>query len=105
MGQTETRHLPPEFWSSPAVAAALASCDFATLLEEIRRAHGWTQKQLALAVRYSQSWVSNVLRRQQTLTVDQVREISRRIGYLFTFSGSVIREVTIRRSAGTLARL
>jgi hypothetical protein len=31
-------------------------------------------------VGYSQSWVSNVLRRQQPLTVDQVREISRRIG-------------------------
>jgi transcriptional regulator with XRE-family HTH domain len=74
------RPLPPEFWSSPAVAAALASCDFATLLEEIRRAHGWKQKQLALAAGYSQSWVSNVLRRQQALTVDQVREISRRIG-------------------------
>src|SRR5512146_1941736 len=74
------RPLSPEFWSSPAVAAALASCDFATLLEEIRRAHGWTQKQLALAAGYSQSWVSNVLRRQQALTVDQVREISRRIG-------------------------
>jgi transcriptional regulator with XRE-family HTH domain len=79
MGQAE-RHLPPEFWSSPAVAAALASCDFATILEEIRRAHGWTQKHLALAVGYSQSWVSNVLRRQQALTVDQIRDISRRIG-------------------------
>jgi transcriptional regulator with XRE-family HTH domain len=79
MGQTEP-HLPPEFWSAPAVAAALASCDFASLLEEIRRAHGWTQKQLALAVGYSQSWVSNVLRRRQVLTVDQVREISHRIG-------------------------
>jgi hypothetical protein len=55
MDQTD-RPLPPEFWSSPAVAAALASCDFATLLEEIRRAHGWKQKQLALAAGYSQSW-------------------------------------------------
>jgi transcriptional regulator with XRE-family HTH domain len=73
-------HLPPEFWSSPVVAAALATCDFATLLTEIRRAHGWTQHQLASAVGYSQSWVSNVLRRQQLLTVDQVREISRRLG-------------------------
>jgi transcriptional regulator with XRE-family HTH domain len=79
MGQTEPP-LPPEFWSAPAVAASLASCDFATLLEEIRIAHGWTQKQLALAVGYSQSWVSNVLRGQQVLTVDQVREISHRIG-------------------------
>jgi transcriptional regulator with XRE-family HTH domain len=80
MGQMEIGQLPPDFWSSPVVAAALATCDFATLLEEIRRAHGWTQTQLALTVGYSQSWVSNVLRRQQVLTVDQVREISRRIG-------------------------
>lgn len=36
MGQAQTRQLPPEFWSSPAVAAGLASCDFATL-QEIRR--------------------------------------------------------------------
>src|ERR1700737_2897162 len=74
-----TGRLPPELWSTPVVAAALATCDFATLLEEIRQAHGWTQKQLALAVGYSQSWVSNVLRRQQALTVDQVRGISPRI--------------------------
>jgi transcriptional regulator with XRE-family HTH domain len=74
------RHLPPEFWSAPVLAAALSTCDFATLLNEIRKAHGWTQKQLALAVGYSQSWVSNVLRGQQALTVDQAREISRRIG-------------------------
>lgn len=79
MDQPE-RPLRPEFWSAPTVAAALATCDFATLLEEIRRARGWTQKQLASAVGYSQSWVSNVLRSQQPLTVDQVREISRRIG-------------------------
>ena len=44
------------------VAAALASCDFATLLEEIRRAHGWTQKQLAVAVGYSQSWSTSHVR-------------------------------------------
>jgi hypothetical protein len=31
MGQTETGQLPPDFWCTPAVAAALASCDFATL--------------------------------------------------------------------------
>jgi hypothetical protein len=50
MGQAEIRRLPPEFWSAVAVADALASCDFATLLEEIRGGHGWSQKQLALAV-------------------------------------------------------
>ena len=97
------RPLPPEFWSSPAVAAALASCDFATLLEEIRRAHGWKQKQLALAVGYSQSWVSNVLRRQQALTVDQVREISRRIGvpvHLLRFGDPGGDDPTKRRDFG-----
>jgi transcriptional regulator with XRE-family HTH domain len=103
MGQTETRHLPPEFWSSPGVSAALASCDFATLLEEIRRAHGWTQTQLALAVGYSQSWVSNVLRRQQALTVDQVREISHRIGvpvHLLRFGAPGGEDPTKRRDFG-----
>ena len=103
MGQAERTHLPPEFWSSPAVAAALASCDFATLLEEIRRAHGWTQKELALAVGYSQSWVSNVLRRQQALTVDQVREISRRIGvpvHLLRFGDPGGDDPTKRRDFG-----
>jgi transcriptional regulator with XRE-family HTH domain len=103
MGQPETRHLPPEFWSSPAVAAALASCDFAALLEEIRRAHGWTQKQLALAVGYSQSWVSNVLRKEQALTVGQVREISRRVGvpiHLLRFGDPGGDDPTKRRDFG-----
>jgi transcriptional regulator with XRE-family HTH domain len=103
MGQVEIGHLPPEFWSGPAVAAALASCDFATLLEEIRRGHGWSQKQLALAVGYSQSWVSNVLRRQQALTVDQVREISHRIGipvHLLRFGSPEGEDRTKRRDFG-----
>jgi transcriptional regulator with XRE-family HTH domain len=103
MDQAGTRHLPPEFWSSPAVATALASCDFATLLDEIKRAHGWTQKQLALAVGYSQSWVSNVLRRQQALTVDQVREISHRIGvpvHLIRFGDPGGDDPTKRRDFG-----
>jgi transcriptional regulator with XRE-family HTH domain len=72
--------LPAEFWSAPAVARALASCDFATLLEEIRRAHGWKQAELAGMLGYSQSWVSKVLSRSHALTVDQAREISRRLG-------------------------
>lgn len=71
---------PPAFWSTPAVAAALASCDFPTLLDELRRAHGWRQADLAKAVGYSQSWVSKVLRRTQPLTIDQVREISHQLG-------------------------
>jgi transcriptional regulator with XRE-family HTH domain len=102
MAQAE-RPLPPEFWTTPAVAAALASCDFATLLAEIRHAQGWTQKQLALAVGYSQSWVSNVLRRQQALTVDQVREISHRIGvpvHLLRFGDPGGEDQTKRREFG-----
>ncbi len=85
------------------VAAALASCNFATLMEEIRRAHGWTQKQLALAVGYSQSWVSNVLRGRQALTVDQVREISRKLGvpvHLLRFSDPGGDDPTKRRDFG-----
>lgn len=102
MDQAE-RPLPPEFWSSPTVAVALASCDFAALLEEIRQAHGWTQRQLALAVGYSQSWVSNVLRGQQALTVDQVRVISRRIGvpvHLLRFGDPGGDDPTKRRDFG-----
>ncbi|WP_240197442.1 helix-turn-helix domain-containing protein, partial [Nonomuraea lactucae] len=72
--------LPPQFWSAPAVAAALAACDVPVLLTEVRRARGWTQAQLAEMVGYSQSWVSKVLRGRQPLTVDQVREVSIRIG-------------------------
>src|SRR5262245_50598046 len=102
MGHGE-RRLPPEFWSAPVVAGALASCDFAMLMKEIRRAHGWTQKQLASAVGYSQSWVSNVLRGRQALTVDQVREISRKLGipvHLLRFSDPGGDDPTKRRDFG-----
>jgi transcriptional regulator with XRE-family HTH domain len=95
--------LPPEWWSAPVVAAALASCDFATLLEEIQRVQGWTQRQLAAAVGYSQSWVSNVLRGRQALTVDQVREISRLLEipvHLLRFSGTGGDDPTKRRDFG-----
>jgi len=95
--------LPPDFWSAPVVAGALASCDFATLMKEIRRAHGWTQNQLASAVGYSQSWVSNVLRRQQALTVDQVRDVSRRLGvpvHLLRFADPGGDDPTKRRDFG-----
>lgn len=72
--------LSPGFWSSPAVASALADCDFPVLLREIRRARGWTQAELAHEVGYSQSWVSKVLRGKQALNLDQAREVSRRLG-------------------------
>ena len=72
--------LAADFWSAPAVANALARCDFPVLLEEIRRARGWTQAELAGEAGYSQSWVSKVMRGKQVLTLDQVREVSRRLG-------------------------
>ncbi|MGI5208741.1 helix-turn-helix domain-containing protein [Spirillospora sp. CA-108201] len=49
-------------------------------MDEIRHARGWSQADLAAAVGYSQSWVSKVHRRVQPLTVDQVRDISGRLG-------------------------
>ncbi|NUW33955.1 helix-turn-helix transcriptional regulator [Nonomuraea sp. SMC257] len=72
--------LPSRLWTAPAVAAALAEGDVPALLDEIRRARGWTQAQLAEVVGYSQSWVSKVVRRRQPLTVDQVREVAVRLG-------------------------
>jgi transcriptional regulator with XRE-family HTH domain len=103
-----TDSLPPEFWSASAVAVALTSCDFAALLEEIRRAHGWSQTELATAVGYSQSWVSKVVRRTQPLTVDQVRELSRRLGvpvHLLRFGNPGGDDPTNRRDFGKAATL
>ncbi|MFC6081709.1 helix-turn-helix domain-containing protein [Sphaerisporangium aureirubrum] len=71
--------LPPQFWLSPVMASALAECDIPRILTELQRAQGWTQGELAGAVGYSQSWVSKVLRRKLSLTVDQVREVSSRL--------------------------
>jgi transcriptional regulator with XRE-family HTH domain len=100
--------LPAGFWSAPAVASALGSCDFATLLEEIRRAHGWKQAELAGALGYSQSWVSKVLRGSQALTVDQAREISRRLGvpvHLLRFGDPGGEDPAKRREFGTALAL
>ncbi|MBX6765878.1 MAG: helix-turn-helix transcriptional regulator [Actinomadura rubrobrunea] len=102
MGQTG-RSLPPEFWSTPAVAAALSCCDMPTLLEEIRRAHGWAQTDLAAALGYSQSWVSKVLRGVQPLTIDQIREISHKVGipvHLLRFGTPEGESTTKRRDFG-----
>lgn len=107
----EARSLPAEFWAAPRVASALASCDFATLLEEIRQAYGWKQADLAVVVGYSQSWVSKVLRGAQALTTDQVRDISRLLGiplHLLRFSDLRGEDPTNRRDFGkalTLALL
>lgn len=72
--------LPVDFWNRPAVAAALATCDMATLVEAVRLARGWSQADLARTVGYSQSWVSRVVNGQQSLTLDQVREVCERLG-------------------------
>ncbi|MBB6172057.1 transcriptional regulator with XRE-family HTH domain [Nocardiopsis mwathae] len=71
--------LAPEFWSRSALATALATCDMAVIVEEVRLARGWSQGELARVVGYSQSWVSRVVNGQQSLTVDQVREIAERL--------------------------
>ncbi|MGW5688884.1 helix-turn-helix domain-containing protein [Nonomuraea sp. NPDC003754] len=71
--------LPPGFWDQPAVAEALATCDVGKLLAEVLTARRWGQAQLADELGYSQTWVSRVLR-GRALTVDQVRDICRRVG-------------------------
>jgi transcriptional regulator with XRE-family HTH domain len=62
------------------VARALACCDLPVLLEEVRKAHGWTQAELAGVVGYSQSWVSKVLRGKHPLTLVQARNLAARAG-------------------------
>ncbi|MGW0592345.1 helix-turn-helix domain-containing protein [Streptosporangium sp. NPDC002607] len=72
------------------------------------RAHGWTQEQLAEAVGYSQSWVSKVLRHRQPLTIDQVREISGRLGvplHLLRFGHRGDDDPTKRRDFGKAVAL
>jgi transcriptional regulator with XRE-family HTH domain len=70
----------PQFWSSAVIARALACCDLPVLLDEVRKAHGWTQADLAGVVGYSQSWVSKVLRGKHPLTLEQARNLAARAG-------------------------
>jgi transcriptional regulator with XRE-family HTH domain len=72
--------LPADFWSAPAAAGALATCDIPLLMELVRQARGWTQHDLAAAAGYSQSWVSKVMRGKQPLTLHQARDVSLRLG-------------------------
>lgn len=51
----------------------------AVIVEDIRVARGWSQGELANAVGYSQSWVSRVINGQQSLTVEQVRDLADRL--------------------------
>mgnify|MGYP002377378164 CR=1 FL=1 len=72
--------LPANFWSAPRITAALAVGDIVTILAEIQRTRNWTQKDLGHVLGYSQSWVSKVVRRRQKLSIDQMRDIARRLG-------------------------
>jgi transcriptional regulator with XRE-family HTH domain len=72
-------------------------------MEQVRQAHGWSQRDLASVVDYSQTWVSNVLRRQQALTIDQVRDIANRLNvplHLLRFDGRGGDDPTKRRDFG-----
>jgi transcriptional regulator with XRE-family HTH domain len=62
------------------VARALSCCDLPVLLGEVRKAHGWTQADLAAVAGYSQSWVSKVLRGKHALTLAQARTLAARAG-------------------------
>lgn len=84
--------LPPDLWSRPRIATALATCDMATVIEGVRTARGWSQGDLARAVAYSQSWVSRVVNGQQSLTVTQVHDLARRLDiplHLLRFDGTL----------------
>ncbi|WP_397222395.1 helix-turn-helix domain-containing protein [Nocardiopsis lambiniae] len=73
------------------MAAALATCDMAAVIEGVRTARGWSQGDLARAVDYSQSWVSRVVNGQQALTVAQVHDLARRLDvplHLLRFDGT-----------------
>lgn len=98
---TGPRRTPPvQLWTTPTVAAALATCDIPKLMEEVRVGHGWSQDELANVLGYSQSWVSKVVRGQTSLTVDQVRDISDKLGipvHLLRFGDPGSEDVTNRR--------
>ncbi|MWA02710.1 helix-turn-helix domain-containing protein [Actinomadura sp. LD22] len=101
---------PLGFWSTPTVSQALATCDVPALMDEIRKARGWSQTDLAEAVGYTQSWASKVLRGETSLTLAQVRIIIRRLGIpaeLLRFGDHQTDEEdpTNRRQFGKLATL
>jgi transcriptional regulator with XRE-family HTH domain len=98
----------PEFWSSAVIARALACCDLPVLLEEVRKAHGWTQAELAGVVGYSQSWVSKVLRGKHALTLEQARNLAARAGipvYLLRLGDGSEEDPAKRRDFGKAAAL
>ncbi|MBE2997648.1 helix-turn-helix transcriptional regulator [Nocardiopsis sp. HNM0947] len=85
------------------MAAALATCDMATVIEGVRSARGWSQGELARAAGYSQSWVSRVVNGQQSLTVDQIQDVARRLGvplHLLRLGGAPSEEGPAPRGPG-----
>ncbi len=68
-------HMPPEFWDRTEIGRALVSWDVPGVLAAVIRERHWSQHQLADVLGYSQSWVSNVMRGSQSLTLDQARAI------------------------------
>jgi transcriptional regulator with XRE-family HTH domain len=75
--------MPAEFWERPGVAQALIGWDIPAVLNAIMNERRWTQHQLAGVLGYSQSWVSNVMRGTQSLTLGQARSIARKFGVPF----------------------
>jgi transcriptional regulator with XRE-family HTH domain len=73
-------HLPADFWDRPVNAQALATWDIPAALASVMTERCWNQHQMASALGYSQSWVSNVMRRAQSLTIDQARAILLQFG-------------------------
>lgn len=89
------------------MAEALATCDMAAVLEGVRAARGWSQGDLARAIDYSQSWVSRVVNGQQSLTIDQVRDLAERLDiplHLLRFGGAPARAAPAARGVNTTRR-
>ena len=89
------------------MAAALATCDIPTVIEGVRIARGWSQGDLARELTYSQSWVSRVVNRQQSLTVGQVQDLARRLDiplHLIRFGDQAPTPAPDRKEAATTRR-
>lgn len=100
--------LPPEFWTRPDIAAALSTCDVPAIVAAVREARGWSQGELARTLGYSQSWVSRVLNGQQSLTIEQVRDVARLLGipvHLLRFANASARPAAPAPAPPTAARM
>jgi cyanate lyase len=84
-------HMPPDFWDRTEIARALVRWDIPGVLAAVISERHWSQHQLADVLGYSQSWVSNVMRGTQSLTIDQARAI-------FLQFGAPLHQITISQS-------